>query len=471
MNRNTLGSEYLGERVEDESEMLGADKMAEQIASDLWRDPQPVVGVYGRWGTGKTHLLNLLGAKLAEMGFLVACFRAWEYEAEGDLVAALLRVLSDEASYPFNNQNDTARPRQLFFPDPETVRMLTNDLITEIANLVPGGGIVKALWRARESERLQPPPVGVEAIRHKLERLVKAITGDSNNRRLVVLIDDLDRCAPPNMVRMFEWFKNHLVVGGVTYVMGLDHRMAARAVAGHYRDYLGGAGSEMLDYGYRYLDKLIERDYEIQPSPDSEKMALKRWENISSSVADVDSIGEWTRRELGKDFPGERYMARLLEGVPALWTPRVMIRVLGTYIMAFQAIKEQAKKERSLLDNDLKPAFPAWLFIISALHHLFEPNRVESFVRGVGRATASEKRGGAIESEKRNKLGYLLGELEENDPRRSLIDELNQSRPPMIPADHLRYLYRVVKEKTPRSLKEKPMVIASALSKHSHAQS
>jgi len=454
---HTLGSEYLGEGARQE--MLGADKMAEQIASDLHRDPQPVVGVYGRWGTGKTHLLNLLGNKLAEMGFLVACFRAWEYEAEGDLVAALLRVLSDEASYPFNNPNDTAPPQQPFFPDSETVRELTKELITEIADLAPGGGIVRALWRARESERLQPPPVSVETIRHKLERLIKAITGDNDNQRLVVLIDDLDRCAPPNMVRMFEWFKNHLIVGRrVTYVMGLDHRMAARAVAGHYRDYLGGAGSEMLDYGYRYLDKLIERDYEIQPSPDSEKMALERLKNISSSVVGINGIGEWTRRELGKDFPGERYMTRLLERVPALWTPRVMIRVLGTYIMAFQAIKEQAEKERSLLDNDLKPAFPVWLFIISSLHHLFEPNRVESFVRGVGRATALEEGREVTEPENMDGLGYLLGELEENDPRRSLIDELNKRHPPMIPADHVQYLYRVVKEKTPRSLKEKPIL-------------
>lgn len=444
MIRHTLGSEYLGEGAQQE--MLGADKMAEQIASDLQRNPQPVVGVFGRWGTGKTHLLNLLGAKLAENGFLVACFRAWEYEAEGDLVAALLRVLSDEASYPFNNQNDTARPQQPFFPDPETVRALAKDLITEIANLVPGGGIVQALWRARESERLQPPPVGVEVVRYKLERLIKAITGD--NKKLVVLVDDLDRCAPPNMVRMFEWFKNHLIVDGVTYVMGLDHRMAARAVAGHYRDYLGGAGPEMLDYGYRYLDKLIERDYEIQPSPHSEKMALERL-GESSGLGGPNSISEWTRRKLGRDFPGERYMTRLLERVPALWTPRVMIRVIGTYVMAFQAIEKQAETESSLLDNDLKPAFPVWLFIISSLHHLFEPNRVESFVRGAGKT---------IESEKRKGLGYLLGELEENDPRHSLIDELNQSYPPVISADHLLYLYRVIKEKTPRSLSEKPLL-------------
>ncbi len=458
MIRHTLGSEYLGyinKKVILESDMLGADKMAEQIASDLRRDPQPVVGVYGRWGTGKTHLLNLLGNKLAEMGFLVACFRAWEYEAEGDLVAALLRVLSDEASYPFNNPNDTAPPQQPFFPDSETVRKLTKELITEIANLAPGGGIVKALWRAHMSERLQPPLAGVEAIRHKLERLIRAITGDNDNRRLVVLIDDLDRCAPPNMVRMFEWFKNHLIVGRrVTYVMGLDHRMAARAVAGHYRDYLGGAGSEMLDYGYSYLDKLIERDYEIQPSPHSEKMALMKL--LKSGGSDVpNSISEWTRRELGKDFPGERYMTRFLERVPALWTPRVTIRVLGTYIMAFQAIKEQAKKERSLLDNDLKPAFPVWLFIISSLHHLFEPNRVESFVRGVGRATESERK---TDPERKRGLGDLLGGLEENDPRHSLIDELNKSHPPMIPADHVQYLYRVVKEKTPRSLKATPLL-------------
>jgi hypothetical protein len=314
-----------------------------------------------------------------------------------------------------------------------------------MTSFLPVGGatanrVLKALVKAKkgQAENWMPGQPRVDEIREKMQRLKSAIA--RKDGRLFVLIDDLDRCSPKNMVRMFEWFKNHLDTPGCTYALGLDHRMAARAIASHYRDYIGSDAEARLEYGYRYLDKLLERDYEIQPGREAHSMAIRYLEMGDGSVID------WTRSQLGRDFAGMAQLELLIE-TPVLWLPRVAIRSLDTYKMALSAIITQNKTDVSLVGNDLVPAFPLWLLVLSAAHHLFSPDRVDSFVSSVG----------AKQPDKVQRLGAMFGEqLSRDDPRRGFIDRLNAfDKVSWPPREQMDYLYRIVREKTPRSLKQK----------------
>jgi hypothetical protein len=225
------------------------------------------------------------------------------------------------------------------------------------------------------------------------------------------------------MVRLFEWFKNHLDTERCTYVLGLDHCMAARAIVGHYRDYVGPSVASDTDYGYRYLDKLLDMDFEIQPSRYAERLALDRIGMSEGTTA------EWTRRYIGKDYVGDAEMQRLL-GVPALWVPRVMIRSLNTYKQALVAMKDRNKVERDLFSNELPPSFPLWLLVISVLHHTFAPDAVQAFVEDSGSKTVPV-------------------DLEPTDPRLGIKNYLAQLSVTRPDRRALEYLFRVVKSKTP----------------------
>ncbi len=454
-SRSTVGSEFLGDRPAAEG--LGMGKTVDTILDHLLQRPKvdggglptthTLVGVFGHWGSGKTHVLNLLGQKLVARStptdrYLACCFRAWEYEAETDLASAFIRCLVNEQSYPWA-QCPPSFDRVL--PSGATLRQAAwkfADFVFKLgkSSAVPGLGIVSEIGQAlldlRETGKPFPPEPVTDQVRRAMQELVKKLSPDGT--RLFVLVDDLDRCSPPNIVKLFEWLKNHLDTTPCTYVLGLDHRIAAKAIVGHYKDYIALTHQEALDYGFRYLDKLFEIDFEILPNPLTEQMVLARLQMRA------DSLCAWTREAVGRDFGGEPEMSRLLR-VSALWVPRILLRTVVTFRMSLGALLKQNTIDGSLLSNDLPSSFPFWLFLLSALHHLFPPNHVEAFARSDLKQQQSKTGIGSILSE-----GAAYGPT---DPRCDFIGVLNEIKVEPLSMRQTRYLYQAVREKTPRSFR------------------
>ncbi|NOG56001.1 MAG: hypothetical protein HND57_17010 [Planctomycetes bacterium] len=438
-----------------------ADSIWQQIEADRAPDrskayrPSGVVGVFGKWGTGKTHLLNILGRQIVKDAqknnkpYLVCCFRAWEYEAEGDLAPALIRALVTETNYPwkqFKAGQGPIKPAGGFWPDLKSLRNYAwefADLVFELGKLsqAPGASIISSIGQRllkvkdTENDKEAPPPVA-DQVRERMKELITKITPDGG--RLIVLVDDLDRCSPPNIVRLFEWFKNHIDSQACTFVVGLDHRMAAKAIVGHYKGHTLFSGNDGEDYGFRYLDKLFELDYEILPSNTAQQMAMDRNEMDGADLCD------WTRTMIKADFGGVADLNRLLE-IPAMWIPRVILRTTRTYKLAIEALIKPFSEDPTRVAGDLSRSYPFWLFLISSMHHLFAPDRVENFV-GSDLKDAMQKEG----------MGSLLAggtKFDSTDPRQRYIEQLNWLKIEPLTEDQMRYLYRMVREKTPRSFR------------------
>jgi len=77
--------------------------------------------------------------------------------------------------------------------------------------------------------------------------------------RLVVLIDDLDRCLPEKAVQVLESVKLFLNVPGFSFVLAVDDEIVERGVAHRYRDYLavGAGGLQAPISGAEYLEKIV----------------------------------------------------------------------------------------------------------------------------------------------------------------------------------------------------------------------
>ena len=80
-----------------------ADKIAEELASHYCSKQESghgdniVFAISGKWGEGKTELLNLLEPKLVERGFTVIRFNPWKYSHEDiSLKRSFLRVVKEK---------------------------------------------------------------------------------------------------------------------------------------------------------------------------------------------------------------------------------------------------------------------------------------------------------------------------------------------------------------------------------------
>lgn len=83
--------------------------------------------------------------------------------------------------------------------------------------------------------------------------------------RLVVFVDDLDRCLPEKAVEVMEAIKLFLDATGCLFVLGVDQKVIAQGIKVRYRDFVDGGTGEMLLDGARYLEKIIQIPFKLPP--------------------------------------------------------------------------------------------------------------------------------------------------------------------------------------------------------------
>ncbi|MCH9033819.1 MAG: hypothetical protein IID42_04870, partial [Planctomycetes bacterium] len=78
-----------------------------------------------------------------------------------------------------------------------------------------------------------------------------------SKRRLILYVDDLDRCLPNKAVEVLEAIKVFLDTEGFVFVLALDKEVIVNAVEAHY-------GKEYPISGGDYIKKLIQVEFALQ---------------------------------------------------------------------------------------------------------------------------------------------------------------------------------------------------------------
>jgi KAP family P-loop domain len=97
-------------------------------------------------------------------------------------------------------------------------------------------------------------------IRHDLDVLSRRL--EEENGRIVVLIDDLDRCEPEKIIEVLQAINLLLNFKSYIVCLGIDARLVTRAIERHYNGLLEEAHAS----GYEYLDKIVRIPFRI-PRP------------------------------------------------------------------------------------------------------------------------------------------------------------------------------------------------------------
>ncbi len=108
---------------------------------------------------------------------------------------------------------------------------------------------------------VDPPPETITQGIAEFRQDFAALLTHLQVKVLVVFIDDLDRCLPPNIVNTLEALRLFLAVPKTAFVIGADERIIKHAIATRYPEVPGQA----LDIGRDYLEKLIQVPIRIPP--------------------------------------------------------------------------------------------------------------------------------------------------------------------------------------------------------------
>jgi len=210
------------------------------------------LGIFGPWGSGKTSLMEMLRRHIddtkGDKKRKTLWFNAWMYEgrdeAQSALIHALLRLLQADVSIG-------GEAKQLWdkLKSGASVLKLGKAITKSVITMSPDiDGFVDAF--DKESGRIADTMETFEADLRKLMELVHV-------DRIVVFIDDLDRCSSAKVIETFETIKLFLNTPTCTFVIGADAEKIKHAVGEVY----GIANDTQRQKDY--LEKIVQIPFGI----------------------------------------------------------------------------------------------------------------------------------------------------------------------------------------------------------------
>jgi hypothetical protein len=252
---------------------LGFADIASALAGIVMESaPRFAIGIFGGWGSGKTTLMEQIEGQLDSAHAVPVRFSAWRYEKEEHLILPLLDTIRDALlvwgeKRPGHIQasRETAR----------TIGRVMHAIMagTSVKIGVPGAIDVsfeankalesgRRLSEARAEARV--PRSSYHASFRALKDAFEEFAGEHAKRRIVVFIDDLDRCLPGSALQVLESMKLFFDLDGFVFVVGLDRTIVEQVVDSKYRPE-GNGESETRVLGEDYIKKIFQVPYTLAP--------------------------------------------------------------------------------------------------------------------------------------------------------------------------------------------------------------
>jgi hypothetical protein len=251
-------------------------------------EPPFTLGIYGPWGSGKSSFMNLLEEKLTQNSKFVSLnFNAWQYENESSLLLPLLSKIAAK----FNGKKDTTKKIKKIST---SLVLLGGNVLTKVATqgMLNIKDIKGSLTDAEEmiGEVYDKWISEVDKMHNAFANLVKEIT--RGEKTLMILIDDLDRCLPENVIKLLENIKHFLNVSNCIFIISVDKDVLSRGIEARY-------GSDLIN-GNEYLEKIIGISFNLPQNisnctrfvlESSKKMIIGEWSTeIENNISDLGNI-------------------------------------------------------------------------------------------------------------------------------------------------------------------------------------
>lgn len=247
-----------------------------------------VISIEAGFGRGKTFFREAWAKHLRQEGEVVVELDVQRSDHSGDPVVTLLGALVSEL--PENEQNKTKAVMEsakklaavgaktigravLKAGADELIDYLTENAIDElgeydkladaITNL--GGEMSKVAGQLIASQ-MAAEKVRSEELPQQLKTLRTALTGGNDEGRVVILIDELDRCHPEYAIAFLEAMKLIFAESGFVFVL---------MVNAEYLENLAKHRFGLQDGEEKYLDKFVDLRLRLEPKNDHKEAAVR----------------------------------------------------------------------------------------------------------------------------------------------------------------------------------------------------
>lgn len=286
-----------------------------------------VVGLFGPWGSGKSTLLGMLEHKLGSgeidnqghakwSDWVVVKFSPWMYRHEKALLLPLLATLAKKQ--PAFEKLIQAIVKS----GPGLIKKATGTLIETHTMGLPLLTFLDSVRKDKEKAK---------DLQEKIAEAVKTVTYviGGEDKRIVFLIDDLDRCHDPaQIVNLLEQIKQFLHQDRCLFFIAADREQVLKAIDQQFP----GSGEE-------YLEKFVQLSFVLPPHHSQHLM----------NVLDVDEDGQ---------RPLFRSLCEVLDN-----NPRKLKRIWNEAVLLLEVLKQERLRVQAFSYQPSMELAMKWLLL------------------------------------------------------------------------------------------------------------
>ena len=315
-------------------DIYGLDPFARAIAKSIERMDAPeglVLAINGPWGAGKSSAINLIRHHLRPAiendGLVLVTFNPWWFPGTDALTLSFFRELGVALG---ESLSDKARKSLAAIGG--GVSSLGPILAAATSLKAPGlgklvGGAAELIGKVTKHSRTLDQ-----------EHKAVAMALRQQKKRFVVVIDDIDRLSPDDVLTVFRLIKSVGRLPNVIYLLSFDRTLAEKTVA-----------EKFPSEGPGYLDKIVQGTFELPPPmPD-----VLRTELVNAAIAVMGDLPERLH---------VRFWNVFMDVVaPIIRTPRDIVRIVNDLKATWPAVADEVDRADYLARSAVKLLRP-WLY-------------------------------------------------------------------------------------------------------------
>lgn len=289
--KDSFGREVFAKKIVEEIVSKYKDELKRKKNDPEHERENIIFAISGKWGEGKTFLLKRIRSIAIEKGFTPIWFDPWKYtQEEVAIKRAFLKELNNslcsncDLSNLYSDKSETIINKNkllkylilfyiVFLLFPQIIQI--NSTLNSFLQLLMPLGIVSLFISTFSINKKSSAISTSEEFEEKFNTIIK------NKKKILCLIDNLDRCEPSSVKKILDSLKTFMCNEECSYIITGDHTVIEKYV-GRNLHIKGSKSNNEVREGRRFIKKLFDVYWRL-PIPTARQSKIFIEDNLKKS--------------------------------------------------------------------------------------------------------------------------------------------------------------------------------------------
>ncbi|WP_336020093.1 hypothetical protein HUW75_04325 [Fusobacterium polymorphum] len=250
------------------SKVLGIKNLLINEGNKDFLEKTNLIALYGEWGSGKSSIFKTLKKVMeTEQNYVPLIFETWKYEKDDNLAFSLLEFILSNISKITGSKE-------------EMKNILKNKTWNILKNFSKGISIKIPFFNFMDIDFDKMYEENEKSLYTITEEFIKGfqgeidnIIGKEKNKKILAMIDDLDRCEDENIINLLSALKLMFSVKNIVFICGIDKGAVIQTLLRKYRN---------KEKSEEYLEKIFPISFNVPKTTELNLFQKDEDENLKS---------------------------------------------------------------------------------------------------------------------------------------------------------------------------------------------